>query len=115
MNVTAFKLKIAGLLFLCFPLLIIIILGIGEMTGGMLSGIQHFVQAVPLVVLGYFAWKKPSIGGKTLIVISSILTILYLIYPPGGFSISFRFINALILFGPIILSGVLFWVSSKRT
>jgi hypothetical protein len=34
---------------------------------GDITGLQHFVQVAPLVLLAIVAWKRPRIGGRALI------------------------------------------------
>ena len=53
-------------------------LTVGETVRGDLSGLAHLIMLVPLVILAIFAWKKPNLGGKTLVVIAVLLAIIYL-------------------------------------
>lgn len=113
MKISPKSLKIAGLGILCISLVLLLVLGVGEMSGGIYSGLQHFIQAIPIVLFMYLAWVKPKIGGIILILISIVLALLYLFFPPVGMPSIYRIENTLLLFSPLLLSGTLFLRSSQ--
>jgi hypothetical protein len=82
-----------------------LLLGMGEVKGGDLSGIIHLVPALLIIVLVIAAWKRPRIGGVAMLLAGAVIFI-YLfasIQSPDS-----RLPGALLTGGPFLLSGVLF-------
>lgn len=113
MKISPKSFKVAGLGILCIPLVLLLVLGIGEMSGGIYSGLQHLIQAIPIILFMYFAWVKPKIGGVILIFLSIILALLYLFFPPVSMPSIYRVENTILLFSPLLLSGILFLRAQK--
>lgn len=114
MAITSFQLKITAVTLLLIPLVLLFMLAIGELVGGELPGLEHILQALPLVLLTYVAWRFPNKGGKFIFSIAVLLGILYVFYPPIGFPLEFRLINSFILFGPAALAGIIFITASQK-
>ena len=123
-EISAKQLKIAGLVILVFPIAILLLFTIGETVGGDISGLGHLIQLAPLVILAIFAWKKPDLGGKILVVIAVLLAIIWLapavllraVGREGmeiGALIS-TMLFMLLLFVPPIISGLLFIASARK-
>ena len=69
MNIAALGLLAAGIGFF-------LLLGIGEMTGGEISGAQHLVEASLLGGLLWLAVRRPRTAGLVLLVLSVALALL---------------------------------------
>lgn len=108
-----FWLKIAGLILLLIPLTILLIFTIGETVGGDVSGLQHLVQAAPLALLAWWAWKKPWIGGWVLLITAIIFAAVYPMTKSDQ-SLRVMILIELLLFGPAIVAGILFLLSARR-
>lgn len=106
------KYKILAEALLVIPIGLLLFLGFGEIFGGDIYGVQHFVQLLPLLVLAVFAWFHPQKMGMFIFLIGIIAFVAYLIMS-GQFSLWVRIINGFLLFGTPILSGALFVKSSK--
>ena len=113
MNFTSKQYKIIGEVLIGIPALLLIALGIGELSGGIISGLQHFVQLIPLIALAVTCWFYPKIGGVALVVISLVLYIVYFI-SASNFSLIARLLNGFLLFGLPFFSGISFFAASKR-
>ena len=110
---TSTQLKIAGMVFLTIPMLILAAFAVGEMAGGDISGIQHVVQLVPLAVLGWLAWKWPLWGGTALIALALIFTGLYFIVI-HGFPLPTVILTVAFLFAAPFVAGILFVVAARQ-
>jgi hypothetical protein len=110
---TSKHLRIAGLVVLAIPILILLAFTLGELTSGELSGLQHVVQLVPLAVLGWLAWKRPWWGGVTLIAFALLLTGIYVVaareMPLSGLALTLS-----MLFAPPLVAGILFVAAARR-
>lgn len=120
-KMSAKQLKVAGLTLLLIPVAVLLILTIGETVGGDLSGLAHLVMLAPLVILAIFAWKKPSLGGKILVVIASLLWIIDLanavllrVVGREGMGIGPLIGTGMLIFVPLIISGLLFMASARK-
>jgi hypothetical protein len=108
MRITAKTRKFLGLMALVVPLGILALFTAGEVAGGDVSGLQHVVQALPLVALALLAWRKPRAGGVILIIVAIALAVLYAFNAPAVVPGSTRIVFGAVLFGPAIVSGALF-------
>jgi hypothetical protein len=97
-----------GLAILLIPALFLLMFLIGETFGGDISGLGHLAQIIPLVILAYIASKYPFVGGLLLIFVGLVLLVLYTILA----RIAFPIVDIL-LFLPLIVSGVLIFISSR--
>lgn len=107
--------KVAGVGLLLVPIGLLLLLGIGEMAGGDISGIQHIVEVAVLVSLAVIAWKRPRIGGTILVGLGALLAILYVVAVDGRFPLWALLITELMLFGPAIVSGLLLLTAAQTT
>lgn len=85
---TARILKIIGLLPIGFLSLVSLVFGIGESTGGDLSGLIHLVPFVILALAIWLCWKYPLWGGIILLAMAlfralALIPELFL-RPPGS-------------------------------
>lgn len=110
---SATQLKIAGLALLLLPVGFLLIFAIGETLGGDLSGLQHLVQAAPLVLLALLAWSLPTLGGVVLLVIGGLLALAYPLLI-RGLPVGTLLLVEAILFAPAVLSGLLFVLAGRR-
>lgn len=102
------NLKKVGLFFLIFPALFILTFLIGEVAGGSAAGMGHIFQIVPLILFALIASKYPYIGGLILYLVGVILTTLYTI------QVGLRYpLVDILLFVPLVISGVLLVISSR--
>jgi hypothetical protein len=106
------RLKCAAVVCLAIPLVIIVMLGIGEIASGTLSGLQHLGQLAPIVALGWLGWTRPWLGGLVLVGLALLLAGLYIGF--GGSPPFALIINAALLFAPPLLAGVLFLAAGRR-
>lgn len=113
MSLSAKQYKITGEILIVPPVLLLIILAIGELSGSISSSIQHFLQLVPLFLLAFFSWVYPRIGGILFMTLSFVLAILYMFAFPG-FPFYAKLLNTLFLFGIPFLAGTLFLLATKK-
>ena len=120
-KISAKQLKVAGLMLLLIPIILLLMFTVGETLSGDLSGLGHLIQLAPLVILAIFAWKKPALGGKILVVIGVLLAIIglapmILLRAAGreGMEIGALIGVMLTLFLPPIISGLLFVASARK-
>ena len=101
-----------GEILLSIPAIFFLIFAVGEAGGNITSGLSHFIQMVPVVVLPILAWNYPKKTGYILSTLAVILTVLYFL--PTGKSINLENILVpLILFVPPFIAGVFFVKSEK--
>jgi hypothetical protein len=112
-HLTSTQLKVAGMVFLAIPILILAAFAVGEMASGDINGIQHVVQLAPLVLLGWLAWKRPLWGGMALIALALILTGLYFIFIPR-FPLATVILTMASLFATPFVAGILFVVAARQ-
>ncbi len=103
------RFKIMGLILLIIPVLFLIVFAVGESAGGDLSGLGHLVQAAPLVILAFLAWKRPRAGGLLLIGLGALLVLWFLLFTNNPERIAI-----VLVFGPPIFSGLLFLMAARR-
>lgn len=101
----ALKLKIGGVVVLAIPLGFVSLFLFGEIFGGDWSGLSHALQLLPVVVLLFVGWRWPSVGGWLLVLLGIVFGVWY------WFAVSFPLLTILLvellLFAPLIVSGVL--------
>jgi hypothetical protein len=73
------RLKLVAVGILAVPVAGLLLLAIGEMAGGDLTGAQHLVQAAPLMVLLVAGWRYPRLAGIALLGIGIILLGIWLV------------------------------------
>jgi hypothetical protein len=108
MRLTARRRKVLGLIVLLVPLGILALFTVGEVAGSDVSGLQHLVQALPLVGLAILAWRKPRAGGIALIVVAAVLAVVYAVIASAAMPMATRLLVGAVLFAPAIVSGALF-------
>jgi hypothetical protein len=106
--------RIAGLVLAAIPLGILLLFAIGETTGGVLYGLQHLVEAVPLAVLAFVAWRWPGVGGPLLAGTSALLGAMFFVATSGRVSPGITVGTALLFFAPPLVAGLLFWAGVRR-
>lgn len=100
-------LKISAAVAAAIPIAFLLLFAVGEGAGG--SG--HYVQAAPLIVLAILAWYYPRVGGYALIASAIIVGALFAFYSRSQ-DIFTTAVVELILFFPILLSGIFFMRAS---
>lgn len=104
--------KMIGISLLSLTLGFLLLFTIGEVLSGDISGLSHLLQIVPILLLLILSFKKPKIAGFLLT--SSSLT-LGLLYPfRASFNLQAIIIVEIILFLPLVLSGIFFMLSAKN-
>lgn len=102
-------LKIAGFVPAGLLTTFLLIMGLGEMFGGDISGIQHVVPAAVLLALMWLGWKRPYWGGLGLCIAGVLLGIVVTVMNiPADVKRNFLLIMVL----PTFLSGTLLLTSS---
>ena len=82
-----------------------IFMGVGEMTGGDMSGAAHLIPAILLVVMVWLVSRRPLEGGIVLTLTGVLSMFTFVNFFEGQWSFSPG--TALIVGGPFLLSGVL--------
>ncbi len=107
------RLKLAGIGLLAIPIVILALFTVGEVLGGDLSGLQHAVQMSPLLLLAWFSWQRPRLGGIALIGLALLFAVVYLVisrdFPPGT-----RLTAGILLFAMPLVAGILFLLASGQ-
>jgi hypothetical protein len=118
---SAKQLKVAGLIPLLIPIALLLLFTVAETVGGDISGLGHLIMLAPLLVLAVFAWKKPDLAGKILVVIGVLLAILGLaqavlarVVVGEGMGIGALIGTGLVIYVPIITSGLLFRAAARK-
>jgi hypothetical protein len=70
-------LKIAAMIPLGFMVLILLLLGIGEMLSGDWSGSQHFIPVLFVGLVVWLCWKRPLWGGLLLLSGAAISVLIF--------------------------------------
>lgn len=108
-------LHVAGIALLLVPVAILVLFTVGETSGGDVSGLQHLLQATPLILLIALAWRWPRAGGATVLVVGVLLAASYAIeWHPREMSLQAVLVTELTLFAPPIAGGVLLLLASQR-
>lgn len=97
---------------LLFPLSFFLLFLFGEIFSGDISGLSHLLQIIPLAIIIFVAYKNALVGGVLLLVVSLLFEILYLLNIP--FDPIATFIVELLIFVPLIISGILLIRFSKQ-
>jgi hypothetical protein len=122
-KLSAKQLKIAGLIPLLIPIALLLLFTVAETVGGDLSGLGHLIMLAPLLILAIFAWKKPDLAGKILVVVGVLLLILSLaqavlvrvvVREEMGMGIGALIGTGLVVYVPLIISGLLFIASARK-
>jgi hypothetical protein len=108
-ELTPGTLKTISIVLLVVPLVVLLILGIAEMIGGDVTGVQHIVMAAPLALLLLAAWRHPRFAGNMLLVIGTGLLAAWLVLVVSrGMDrremLAYAFAGVLV-FGPPLLAG----------
>jgi hypothetical protein len=103
--------KALAMALLAVPVTCLLFLGGAEMAGGDVTGVQHFVQAAPLVAASVLAWRFPRWVGIGLVGIGGVLfvawAILVAVSERSESSLLVWVVAALVLFVPPIIAGLL--------
>jgi len=59
--------KVAAMILLAFSAGVLLLFTVAETMGGDLSGLGHLIQLLPVVVLMWFGWRNPRLGGWLLL------------------------------------------------
>ena len=120
-KLSAKHLKVGGLIPLLIPITFLLLFTVAETIGGDISGLGHLIQAAPLIMLAIFAWKKPELAGKILVVIAVLLAISSLAHAVivrvmgmEGMGIGPLISGVLLFFVPAIISGLLLIASARN-
>lgn len=105
------SLKKIGLTILFVPLGFLSLFLVGETLTGDWSGFGHLFQLVPLVLLILLAWKKPLWAGILLVTLSLLFGGWYVL--DGSEQMQTIVLVELILFTPLLVSGILLILSSS--
>jgi hypothetical protein len=111
-KIKPFHLKVAGIAILLIPIAMFSIFAVGETFGGNLSGLSHFLQALPLVLLVFVCWRFPRIGGLATMLLGILLVVAYPLRASNQ-PLSTTILTELIFFTPPILAGLLIYLSSR--
>lgn len=98
---------IIGEVFLSPLLLLLLSFTLGEILSGDLSGLQHILQLLPLLVIGVYSWFFPRRGGFIILLGSIILFCVYIV----GFTqfpLSARLFNAAMIFSSPLIASYFF-------
>lgn len=80
------RLRLLASALLAVPLGVLLLFGLGEMAEGDLSGVQHLVEAAPLLVLLVAGWRFPRAAGVALLVLGpGLLAVWVLLIATGTF------------------------------
>lgn len=63
--------------FLIAPIMLLMVLAVGEMAGGDVSGAQHVVMAIPLFLLLAGVWRYPRATAILLVVFGLIMLVVW--------------------------------------
>lgn len=103
------KWKLAGVFTLLVPIIFFLVFAIGEG----IQGWSHYLQALLPLVLLAIAWWWPRVGGAILVGLGVVLGVLYAVQANSQ-AVSATILVGLIVFAPIIISGVCFLRASYR-
>lgn len=102
------KLTASGLL--AGPIALLLLLGLGEMASGEMSGVQHLVEAVPLLLVVVACWRWPRTAGIVLLFGGTLVFLLWLAFiltaTERASPTSLAFVG-IALVGPPLLAGAL--------
>ena len=112
--------KLAAMALLALPAVGLLLVAIGEMAGGDITGIQHVPEAVVLVGLMALAWRYPRVAGVALLTIATVLFLLWVtalvaggVFHPSPTPWWGWVMFAVVLFGFPVLAGWLLLRSSR--
>ena len=102
----------AALAIIGLSALFLIVMGVGEMLGGDISGVSHLVPAALLVALMYFAAKRPRETGVILCAIGVTLSA-YFVFATHG-ALPDRLISMVVGGLPWLVAGLLLLAPDLR-
>ena len=112
-------LRLAASLLLALPMAALGFVAVAEVAGGDLTGSQHLVEAVPLLLILLAARRYPRTVGIALIALSISLFALWLVMLAAGVfdtaadtPVWVWLAVGMVLFALPLVSGVLFYLSS---
>ena len=100
--------KVAAMILLGLSAGVLLLFTVAETMGGDLSGLGHLIQLLPVVVLMWFGWRRPRLGGWLLLGLGLFVSTSLYISQAG-----LQLASLLILVLPILLGGALFLVSAR--
>ncbi|MGD9932308.1 MAG: hypothetical protein AB7T37_01205 [Dehalococcoidia bacterium] len=74
------QLRLIAMALLAVPAGILLALGVGELVGGDISGVQHLPEAAILVGLMALAWWRSRTAGRVLVVAAPLLYLLWFVW-----------------------------------
>lgn len=109
-------LRIAALLPFAVQIGILLVFGFGEIVGGDWSGAIHLLAAIAIATAGALAWMRPFEGGLVLLACGLLSALGFLVpaFASGSLPEGARLSPALLITAvPVIISGVLFFLSAR--
>ena len=111
------RMRLAALTLLGVPAGLLVLLGLGEMMGGNISGIQHVPEAALLLALLWLAWRYPWPAGTILVAGTALLFTLWLLMVTtrghDQTPLWAWLLTGLVVFVPPLAAGVLLLLSSR--
>ncbi len=98
-------LKITALVLMILVAAFFMLMGVGEMLGGDLSGMGHLPPVVLIAFMMWLGWKKPLAGGLTMSLLGVLISVYFFIVVNRPAD---KPIAMLIMGGPFILFGLFF-------
>ena len=71
------RLQLVASALLVVPIVLLMILAVGEMVGGDVSGAQHVVMAIPLILLLAGAWRYPRATAIVLVFFGLVMLLMW--------------------------------------
>jgi hypothetical protein len=110
----ATRLKIAASALIALPAVVLLVMALGEMLGGDLTGAQHIPEAAALLLLLAAGWRYPRVTGVLLLGIGAVVFVFWLVLLLTQAEPAFRGLAilmwigvALLLFAPPLVAGSL--------
>ena len=98
-------LKITALVLMILVAAFFMLMGVGEMLGGDLSGMGHLPPVVLIAFMMWLGWKKPLAGGLTMSLLGVLISVYFFIVVNRPAD---KPIAMLIMGGPFILFSLFF-------
>jgi hypothetical protein len=106
------RLKAIALALLAIPLAVLALFAVGEVAGGDWSGLQHVVQALPLVLLALAAYRWPVAAGWLLVVVGAGIMGLYVVLTYSRFELATIAVAEFIFAMPVV-AGILLVLAGR--